>query len=67
MILPSKISLGATGFFLDVTLDDVEEGFISSFHGQFRKEGDDTIYPRLYWQIVNVPVGIQRIADFSPP
>jgi hypothetical protein len=65
VMLPSTINLGTTGFFLDVTLDDVEEGFISSFHGQFRKKGDDTIYPRLYWQIVNVPVGIQRIGNIS--
>jgi hypothetical protein len=61
----SKINLGESGFFLDVTLDDVEEDFIWSFHGQFRKEGSDTVYPKMYWQIVNVPVGIERIGNIS--
>ncbi len=61
----STINLGSSGFFLDVTLDEVEEEFISSFHGQFRKEGVDTVYPKLYWQIVNVSVGIKRIGCIS--
>jgi hypothetical protein len=61
----STMNLGTSGFFLDVTLDDVEEEFISSFHGQFRKEGEDTVYPKLYWQIVNVPVGIKRIGNIA--
>lgn len=59
------MNLGTSGFFLDVSLDEVEEKFISSFHGQFRKEGINTVYPKLYWQIVNVPVGIKRIGNIA--
>lgn len=64
-MLLSTINLGASGFFLDVTLDEIEENFISTFHGQFRKKGSDTVYPKLYWQIVNVPVGIERIGNIA--
>lgn len=55
------IKLGKTGFSLDVTLDEVEEGFVHSFTGQFKKEGTETSYPKLYWQIVKMSVGIERI------
>jgi hypothetical protein len=59
------IDLDSSGFFLDVFLDDINEGFISSFHGQFRKEGVDTVYPKLYWQVINMSVGIERIGCIS--
>lgn len=57
------IKLGKTGFSLDVTLDEVEDGFIHSFTGQFKKEGSETSYPKLYWQIVKMAVGIERIGN----
>jgi hypothetical protein len=60
-----KINLGTSGFVLEVTHDETEEGFISSFHGQFVKEGVETVYPTLYWQIVNVSLGIKRIGNIS--
>ena len=59
------VNLGASGFLLDVKLDEVDEGFISSFDGQLRKEGESTVYPKLYWQIVKVPTGINRIGNIS--
>lgn len=59
------IDLGASGFFLDVVCDEVEEGFISSFTGQFRKEGVSTSYPKLYWQIVKVAVGIRHSSNIA--
>jgi hypothetical protein len=59
------INLGASGFFLDVVCDEIEDGFISSFTGQFRKEGVITVYPKLYWQIVKVAVGIRHSSNIA--
>lgn len=59
------MELGTTDFYLDVTIDDSAEDFIASYHGHFRKKGEDTEYWTLYWEVVNIPAGIAKIGDIA--
>lgn len=60
-----KINLDIPDFFLDIVCDDVEEEFIYSYHGQFKKVGSDTVYPKLYWQMVSIPIGVLRCGNLA--
>lgn len=59
------MELGTSGFYLDVTIDDSAEDFIASYHGHFRKKGEDAKYWTLYWEVVNIPAGIEKIGNIS--
>jgi hypothetical protein len=57
------ISLGNSGFFLDVFDYESNNGFIFNFYGQFRKANDTSIYPKLFWQVVKVMNGKDQFGD----
>jgi hypothetical protein len=60
-----KIEFKDQNLVLNVVLEEVEMGFISSFVGYFSHFDSEIVIAKLYWQTVNVSLGIVKCGNIA--